>query len=355
LRKKGLRDKGAITVEAAICLPFFIVAVMAFAFLIKVYFAHEIIQQAITGACDEMSVYSLLYYRTNAEELFGGIEKFCNSEKVSNTIGDPKILSYIQEFGKDATDYVRAQAVLVPMSKYLVKKNLSSSSSDDADTRLRYLHLKDGFESIDFTHSRMLADGKSIDIVAKYRLEFPFLSQLLPGIGISQTASACIWAGEDGIDTSGSSGEETIGQSIWDMENIKRGREIRKLQGANLPFNFPVIARYENGTAACIKSLNLDELYYHNTENLQKKLTEYINKLQEFNEGKTSTVTIDKSEIFRKELILVIPETDILPAQQQTLNECIRIAKEKGIDMKIVKAYGKQNPAKDEVDNAKVN
>lgn len=352
LKSKGLQDKGSITIEAAICLPFFILAVISFVFLIKVHFSHEIIQHAITGACNEMSVYSLIYYNTNAEELVGGLEKFCKSDKVSNAVGNSVLSQYIQEFGKDASDYVRVRTVLVPITKKLVRENLGTSS-DNADIRLKNLSIRNGFDGIDFTHSRMAADGKSIDIVAEYKLEFPFLSQLLPGIKICQTASACIWAGEDGVNSLKYNSDETNTECVWNLGNIKRGREIRRLQGANLPFNFPVISKYENGTATSIKSLNLDKIYYHNTNNLEKKLKGYITKLQEFNGGKNGSVEIDSNQILRKELILVVPETDILPVQLQTLNKCVDIAREKGIYLKIVKAYGKQNNAENEVENAK--
>ncbi len=353
MKRKDLRDRGSITVEAAICLPFFIIVIISFVFLIKVFFAHEIIQHAITGACDEMSVYSLIYYSTNAEELVGVLQKFCDSEKVSNELEDTGLLQYIREFGKDATDYLRARTVLIPISKILIREYLGNSS-DKADLRLKNLNIPEGLEGIDFSRSRMLADGKGIDIVAEYKLEFPFLSQLLPGIKITQTASACAWAGEDGVNSLKGDSEENE-QCVWNLDNIKRGREIRSLQGSNLPFNFPVISKYENGTAASIKSLNLDEIYYHNTNNLQNKIEGYIRKLQEFNGGKSGSTTINSNQIYRKELILVVPETEITSAQLQTLNKCIDIAREKGINLKIVKAYGKQNNTKNGADNGKDN
>lgn len=333
--------KGAITVEAAISLPLFIIAIITFVFIIKVYYTHEIIQQAITGACNEMSLYTLLYYETNAEDLIEGIEKFGTSE-ISNMFGDNDITAFVRQKGGEAADYIRAQIALVPVTKALVKKNLETDYYDEPDDRLKGLHMKDGFGGINFAGSRMLADGRSIDISAEYEITLPFLSQVFPGIRITQTASSCVWAGEEGVKNYD---EDDNGQEagIWDMSNIKRGQEIRKLQGANLPYNFPVIARFENGTASSIKSLNIDKDYYKDTKNLKIKLVSYINKLDEFEGGSNGKVTVGKYQIIKKELVLVIPETQVLSNQQQILDECSQIAQSKGISLKIIKAYGRES------------
>ncbi len=331
--------RGSITVEAAILLPVFIAAIMTFVFIIKVYYVHEIMQQAITSACEEMSLYSLLYYETNADELISSLEKFTSSQKADNTSGDTWIAPIIEQFGKDASDYVRAQVVLVPISKILVKKNLEVSYFDNVDNRLRLLNLKDGFEGIDFSSSRMLADDKSIDIIISYKMSFPFLKEFIPEIKITQMASSYVWAGEAGAQNAGEEAEVTC---VWNMSNINRGREIRKLQEANLPFNFPSIAIFKNGTATSIKSLNIDDTYYKNANNLKNKLLMYINKLEEFQGGESGGVTIEKWQIYKKELRLIIPQTELMANQQQTINECIQVAKKKGIDLVIIKAYGKE-------------
>ncbi len=331
--------KGSITVEAAILLPIFITAIMTFVFIIKVYYTHEIIQQAITGACEEMNVYSLIYYETNVDEVISSMEKFSESQKVRDALGDTWITSIVEQLGKGATDYVRAQTVLVPISKSLVKKNLEVSYFDNADKRLRWLNLKDGFSGIAFTSSKMLADGKSIDIIVSYEMSLPFLTDFLPGLKIEQTASSCVWAGEDGVKRAEERVEET---SIWDMSNINRGKEIRKLQGANLPFNFPTIASFKNGTATSIKSLNIDEAYYESSINLKKKLLLYIDKLDKFECGESTEIAIESWQVNKKELRLIIPETELHSNQQQTINECIQIARGKSIDLVVIKAYGRQ-------------
>mgnify|MGYP000975478715 CR=1 FL=1 len=332
-------EKGSITVEAAIMLPLFIIAIMVFAFILKVYYVNEIVQNAITGASRQMSVYSLIYYKTNAEEVLGSLEKFSSSDTVSNTLGDNVLTSIIQEAGKEANDYVRAQLALVPAAKLIIRNQLQTENYKDIDKRLSGLNIAEGFNGFDFSDCKMLADGRSIDITVSYTMKFPFLSELLPGIKLKQTASACIWAGEEGVGNS--IGDEEDNVSVWDMTNLKRGQEIRKRQGANLPFNFPTIAKFENGTATSIKSLNIDEPYYKNALNLEKKITGYINKLEEFEGGTGGGVSINSWEISNKVLILVIPETELTHVQQSVLDKCISAAKSKGITLKPVKAYGR--------------
>ncbi|PYG88520.1 hypothetical protein LY28_01369 [Ruminiclostridium sufflavum DSM 19573] len=348
--------RGSITIEAAIILPVFIAAFITFVFIVKVYYTHEIIQQAILGACNEISLYGLLYYETDADELVGYLEKICNSQKVSETFGDSSLSSIIGQIGKDTTDYIRAQAVLLPVLKALVEENLEVSRIDTVNDRLRWLNLKNGFSGLDFSESRMLADGKSIDLIVSYEMVFPFLTQFLPEIHLRQMASSCIWAGEEGVKRAE---EKTDGAGIWDMSNINRGREIRKLQGANLPFSFPTIAIFSNGKAVSIKSLNTEEAYYKSSDNLKKKLLMYIDKLEKFEGGKSSEITIEGMQVCIRELRLIIPEAELLSNQQQAINECIKTAQGKGINLKVIKAYGRGKAAQggnternpDEVEN----
>jgi hypothetical protein len=328
-------EKGSFTVEAAVMLPVFIIVFVIFTFLIKVYYVNEIIQHAITGACSEISAYSLLYYETNADEISGAIEKICNSEGINDSSSDNSLRMYINTLGKNASDYLRAQSAMVPLTKILVKRNLGFNCCEGVNERLKSLHLKDGFENLDFSESRMLADGKSIEIAVNYKISFPFFSNLFSGIKVRQVAASCIWAGEAGVNNN------EAARSVWNLDNISRGRKIRELQGANLPYFFPTIANFQNGTATSIKSLNICKAYYNSSSNLKKKLLQYIDKLETFECGESSGVKIEVRNISGKELRLIIPEAELLQNQQNTLDECTLIARRKGIYMNIIKAYGK--------------
>ena len=342
-RTNTTRFRGAITVEAAIVLPVIILLIVFFSFLIKLYYTYEVMQQAISEASKSMGVYSLLYYNTNAEELIGGIEEFCSSDQVSKLIGNPELEGLVAQFGSDINDYVRAQVVLVPFAKILIKQNILGKQYNDVDKRLSSLGIVNGFKGIDFSKSRMLADGQSIDIVAQYSIQFPFLSQVLPPFEIEQNASSCAWGGAEGIDTEGSQTDDNENpNSVWDKDKIERGQEIRQLEGANLPSKFPTIAKLQNGTAISIKSMNIDEKYYQKGSNIKTKLKQYIDKLAQFNGGKSGGTTVSTSDFSRRELVLVIPETNITTSQRLALEECKTIAAQKGITLTIKKAYGKE-------------
>ncbi|OPX46279.1 hypothetical protein CLHUN_00950 [Ruminiclostridium hungatei] len=339
LCKSNMFLKGSITVEAAVILPFAIMAVLTFVFIIKIYYTYDVVQNAITGTGRQMSAYSLLYYKTDAEEIISGIERFGSSDAVSDALGDNWLSSSLRDAGKNAADYIRTQLALIPITRQLVSRQLETCFGADADKALRRLDITDGLSGLDFSQSKMLADGKSIDIIVQYKINFPILSGVLPEIQISQTASVCIWAGENGI-----GGEENgeAEKTVWDMSNIKRGQAIRKLQGANLPFNFPTVASFKNGTATSVKSLNIDEPYYKDAVSLEKKISGYVKKLDEFWSGSCGDISINESEILRKELILVIPETELSSDQQNVVDRCVKLAELRGITLNVIKAYGKK-------------
>lgn len=345
-------QKGSITVESAIVLPVVIIAILFFVYIIKLYYTVEVMQHAISETSQSMGVYSLLYYKTNGEKLISGIEKFCSSEEVDKSLGSTGLSGYIQDIGSEVTDYARAQVVLVPITRLLVKNNLNINNFNNVDTRLKSLNVKNGFAGLDFSESRMLSDERSIDIIVKYEVNFPVLSRIIPAFKIRQNSSSCIWAGEDGISEEQENANPNS-DCIWDKDNLERGKEIRKLEGANLPDKFPTIAKFNNGRAISIKSLNIDEAYYTKPGNIKRKIESYINKLDKFEGANSYGINIRNNDITSKELILVIPETDISISQKLALEQCISEARVKGIVLTIKKAYGKSG-GQDESQNAKL-
>lgn len=63
---------------------------------------------------------------------------------------------------------------------------------------------------------------------------------------------------------------------MWSLKPFERGVEIEKMLGQNLPSNFPVIDKFENGLATSIKSMDLSAKTYQNIATMDRTLTVYI-------------------------------------------------------------------------------
>jgi hypothetical protein len=127
------------------------------------------------------------------------------------------------------------------------------------------------------------------------------------------------------------------------LGNFQRGLKIRSLFGANLPNGFPVISKFDSGTATLIKSMDLTAESYQDSGIVRDKLIEYIAKLAAYSGQPepwgSDGITIRSEDIERKELLLVIPENPVAPEVIRAVEECGAYAALKGLDMKVVK-YG---------------
>lgn len=105
--------------------------------------------------------------------------------------------------------------------------------------------------------------------------------------------------------------EERQDSSIWSEQQLKRGQYFREAEGGNLPSNFPVVAKFEGGTAYSIKSIDLTAPSYQSDENLSKQINEHAAKLSAYQGTEawgSQAITIKQEDIGRKVLRYVIPE-----------------------------------------------
>ena len=164
--------------------------------------------------------------------------------------------------------------------KLYIKKYLISGSGQEVDKRLRALNIEDGFNGLDFKESGFLENGNDdIDIVVKYKIRLPVPVKILPELELVQRAAARAWMGGD---EAASVLDAGAGEDIWALDNFTRGKKIRSLFGANLPSNFPVIAKFENGKAVMIKSMDLTAESYLSGDSLEKTLDGYLKELFEY-------------------------------------------------------------------------
>ena len=68
------KNKGSITIEAAIVLPVFICVVISLTMLIKLIYVHDIIQHSIDEAANELAAYSYIYHISNLDKIDNSIK-----------------------------------------------------------------------------------------------------------------------------------------------------------------------------------------------------------------------------------------------------------------------------------------
>jgi len=121
--------------------------------------------------------------------------------------------------------------------------------------------------------------------------------------------------------------------SVWTLSPFERGVAIENQLGHNLPRNFPVIDRFENGVATSIKSMDLSATTYQSIPAMERTLTGYIDKVAAFNGRTWAGVTVNN--VSSRSLELAIPVARSV-AQQGALVRAVRYAHSVGVNMRVI-------------------
>jgi RHS repeat-associated protein len=136
------------------------------------------------------------------------------------------------------------------------------------------------------------------------------------------------------------SGLGNSSKSVWGMNALERGLVIEKGLGGNLPRNFPVIDKLENGVATSIKSLDLTAQSYQKGGAVLSRLKGYINTLSNFSRGELSGVVAEQGVNFTsKTLEVAVQPGKATLSQWEQIGRAMEYAKNQGVEfsMKFVK------------------
>lgn len=127
---------------------------------------------------------------------------------------------------------------------------------------------------------------------------------------------------------------------IWMKGNFERGLELRSEYGGNLPVSYPVIARFENGTAVSIKSLDLTAPDYQISGHVCDKIYGDIDELARF-QGTDAPwgsdgIWIKGDEVQNRELLIIIPENSTGEAYNE-LMACMSYAASNHVTIRVEK------------------
>jgi hypothetical protein len=122
---------------------------------------------------------------------------------------------------------------------------------------------------------------------------------------------------------------------VWKLNPFARGQQIEQALGHNLPGNFPVIDRFENGFATSIKSLDLDAAAYQSSTTLNRTLTGYVDKVAGFRGNTWANVRIRSQDIAGRALDLAIPHGGSA-AQQAIINQSVKYGASRGVTVNVI-------------------
>ncbi len=392
-----------MTVEASIALPVFICVIISIAFFMKVFYVHEIIQHAISDTASEISTYSYIYsvsgiqklhdetadglekekevaqrqvktvvnsvnaFREvndeindtaesvktgdvgetieNLDELYQSTEELENRYKDLETVvkeiaNNPKqeLKSLASAFARTGFEDMKAELILKPMTKAFMVKHLKGGNVNDADKRLISLNVVGGFDGLDFSQSRLFEDKKHIDIIVRYRVKLNLPVNVLPELNLVQRATVRAWLDGEGAPGGAISNKE----DIWALSDWERGRRIQEMYGRNLPENFETLTKFDNGAAAVVTSINLNnKTYQDNKRAVAYRVNSVINSFINFKEdrkkvvenGKTVEYYVNVNQIKEKRIIVVIPKGSQTKEFEQVLKECRENAQVNGINL----------------------
>ena len=316
-------------------------------------------QHAINETAEEIASTAYIYEVSGIREIHDiaqdGIEN--NTAGLKENVSN--ILDILKSLGGDnalpldqieaATDLIAGGAfngmkteLLTPLARKVMEKYITEGIEGSADDRLRLLNVKDGLQGMDFSQSSFLEDEEeNIEIVISYEINLPVPIKIFPEFKIVQRALAKAWlSGDEPSEADNNSSEA---DSVWSLGNLERGTKIRNIFGANLPFYFPTIAKFVSGKAIMIKSMDFTATSYQDTKNICKNLEEYVIKLEKYT-GQESPwgsegIVIKNQDIDSKQLLLVIPGNEMLPAVKEVFDWYVIVARSKGIELKIQR-YG---------------
>ncbi|RWX44233.1 RHS repeat-associated core domain-containing protein [Candidatus Electrothrix aarhusensis] len=122
---------------------------------------------------------------------------------------------------------------------------------------------------------------------------------------------------------------------VWRLNPFKRGKELEKIVGQNLPDNYPVIDKFKDGIATSIKSLDVNAKSYQTNSTLMRTVKGYIDKAKAFQGRKWAGANIKPHEISGRALDLIIPSGGN-SAQKDILQRLIKYGKDVGVKVNVL-------------------
>ncbi len=297
--------EGSITVEMAILLPVLLVVLLFGCVSISFYVQYFQVQQCFYSTAETMTDYAYIYHEKTISKLTtqwkAAISEETDSFWKELLAGIPEqmqalidVQSYISAYENDLLDQAESQ-IYLPIAWSIFQYHLQQAE------------LADSVSVVNFSDSTFFLDGS--EILLDLTCELPFPLPLLRKNTVQVHYRILVNGWVNGI-----GGEQLETDEIWEADNFTRGKYIRNLYGSNLPDNFPTIAKFENGRATMIKSVDFRKETYQKEGALSSNVIAMLETLYRYQGQNTpygaEQIVILPAQIQEKELLLAIPNAE---------------------------------------------
>ena len=305
-------ERGSVSIEAAVIMPAFLGVLLVFVSLIQIISAENILRISALKTADKMCKWAPIYKNLAADNLQNEIVKKIGGELSEALSGEEgELISEILQLRK-VTEYSFNY-----IYGFTSQKICESYINNDKLVRNKVVDISNLnlYKSTFFSND---TNNISLKAVCDVKTYLPFKAKIAVDIDCAS------WGKGIMPHVSVDIPDEKVSDSIWQKDNLTRGRIIRQMYGSNLPENFPVIASFEYGTATMIKSLNHTAKTYQDSFTFEKSIKEMIDAVANFEGSSMGGITVNKKDILIKKIILVLPENDFSFLQQNTLEYLMR-------------------------------
>ena len=202
------KERGSITLEAAIFLSLFLMGYLAFMSLIQVGRAQMIMQYTLNETAKELSQSSYILTKTGivgqsiqtgqkSQEFQGKTQELLDSVMAfgGSVAGDGDVLQSaevaydnIEDYFSNSDDIVQGLIAVIKnaaggmvkeravslVCRGSLKKQLEYLTSEDPDVYLEKLGIQGGIDSISFEGTTWFDTSRELDIVMTYRIQYDF-------------------------------------------------------------------------------------------------------------------------------------------------------------------------------------
>lgn len=213
--RKNYRQKAALTVEACIAFPIFLMLMLTIFYFMRIVYTYALVQHAVSQTAKELSMYTYVYHVAGIGDINAGIQDASSAGTEQFNSDVESVVSFYEAFQSGDISGMSYDGTTDPVD---ILKNIGSvivnegsrelnnqffdliarpmigsyigadSAGNSADERLSLLRVKGGLEGIDLSGSSFFEDGNAIDIVACYTIDPLFPLDIVPEINLMNRA-----------------------------------------------------------------------------------------------------------------------------------------------------------------------